>query len=291
MTEVVREFKTRDGLGAMLWKKIYAMSYAKYHSKLFENTTLDWFLVHESDNIKTEEDYNNLLYKFNNVLFNPWGHIDFDKIENKTLCTEVGAGAPPPGMYPGLPYFLDAGPYFNKFSDQTHNSIVIHIRRGNAIPENPRYVPESFYVNLLSDIQKLVDKLSLINPEIIICTDATNSNTVFYPKGEDQQQMWRQPHLYENSAGGYQLTTLNTELLKNVNKNIKIFSNLDTYDTFILMLTAKVLIVGNSALSQSAGILSSNYVVAMPPKKGMDPNLNYFKNKVADLDPFGYFIF
>ena len=33
MIEVVKEFKTTDGLGAMLWKKIYAMSYAKYHNK------------------------------------------------------------------------------------------------------------------------------------------------------------------------------------------------------------------------------------------------------------------
>jgi len=46
MTEIVQEFRTTDGLGAMMWKKIYAMSYAYHHKLLFQDTPFEWFLVH-----------------------------------------------------------------------------------------------------------------------------------------------------------------------------------------------------------------------------------------------------
>ena len=39
----------------MLWKKIYAMSYAKYHKKIFKDTPIDWFLIHKSDGIDGED--------------------------------------------------------------------------------------------------------------------------------------------------------------------------------------------------------------------------------------------
>ena len=41
--EVVKEFKTKDGLGAMLWKKIYSMCYAYEHKLLFQNSPFDFF--------------------------------------------------------------------------------------------------------------------------------------------------------------------------------------------------------------------------------------------------------
>ena len=70
MTEIVKEFKTTDGLGAMLWKKIYAMSYAKHYRKLFQDTPIEWFLIHESDGIDGESDpkYFELMNKFNKLL-------------------------------------------------------------------------------------------------------------------------------------------------------------------------------------------------------------------------------
>jgi hypothetical protein len=289
MTEIVREFKTTDGLGAMLWKKIYAMSYAKYHGKLFHDTPIDWFLIHESDNIDGELDpkYLELMQKFNNVLFNPWENINFDSIPYQTLCTDVGAGAEPPGFAKNNTdiNFLKEAIHFNKFYDTVHNSIVIHIRRGNAIPENPRYVPDEFYVNVLKQIPVIIDKLNLDNPDIVICTDSTANN--FSPKGLRQEQMWHQPHLYKDSNGKYEHTSINFDLFKSICPNLIIKDKFDTYDSFIFMLTAKVLIVGNSAFSQSAGLLSTNNVIGMPPKKVMDPRQNHFKNKKASLDPFG----
>jgi len=289
MTEIVKEFKTTDGLGAMLWKKIYAMSYAKHYGKLFENTPIDWFLIHESDGIDGEEDpkYLELMNKFNNVLFNPWQDIDFDKIPYKTLCEEVGLGALPPGYAKNNAdtEFLKEAVHFNKFQDIVHNSIVIHIRRGNAIPENPRYVPDEFYENVLKQIPLIIDKLKLDNPEIIICTDSTNNS--FYPKGHAQERMWGQPHLYKDNDGSYPHTSINVDLFKSIIPNIIIKDDMDTYDSLVFMLTAKVLIVGNSAFSQSAGLLSNNYVIGMPPKHGIDPRHNDFKNKVGQLDTMG----
>ena len=289
MTEIVREFKTTDGLGAMLWKKIYAMSYAKYHGKLFQDTPIDWFLIHESDNINGESDpkYLELMQKFNNVLLNPWRNIDFNAIPYTELCKNVGAGAEQPGFAIDNTdkEFLKEATHFNKFYDIVHNSIVIHIRRGNAIPENPRYVPDEFYENVLKQVPIIIDRLNLDNPSIVICTDSTSNN--FSPKGLRQEQMWHQPHLYKDSNGKYPHTNINVDLLKSAYPNIIIKDKLDTYDSFIFMLTAKVLIVGNSAFSQSAGLLSTNNVIGMPPKNGMDPRQNHFKNKKASLDPFG----
>jgi hypothetical protein len=289
MTEIVKEFKTMDGLGAMLWKKIYAMCYSKYYGKLFQNTPIDWFLIHESDNIVDESDpkYLDLLNKFNNVLYNPWANIDFEQIPYKRLCTNVGAGAEAPGFakHDYDKDFIKEGPTFNKFVNATHNSIVIHIRRGNAIPENPRYVPDEFYENVLKQIPEIIDKLKLDNPKIFICTDSTNNN--FSPKGFDQERMWHQPHLYKDNSGSYPHTSINADRFKNIIPDIIIKDDMDTYDSFIFMLTAKVLIVGNSAFSQSAGVLSTNSVIGMPEKNGMDHRHNHFKNKVAGLDPSG----
>lgn len=290
MPEVVKEFPTDDGLGAMLWKKIYAMSYAKYHNKLFEDTPFKWFLIHSSDKVKSEDDpkYAEMLDKFNNILLNPWKDIDFDSIPDKTLCPHVGLGWPwEPGIN-GETDYLQSAPEFNKFSDTVHNSIVIHIRRGNAVPENPRYTEDKFYFNLLKDIPKIIEDLQLDNPRVIITTDATNGE-LYTPVGEKQKMFNCQPFLYKDEFGRYPTTGIDIDLLKSAYPNIEIIDDLDTYDAFILMLTAKVLIVGSSSFSQSAGLLSTNMVIAMQNKGNMNPAWNTFKNKVGQLDKWGHY--
>lgn len=290
MPEVVKEFPTDDGLGAMLWKKIYAMSYAKYHNKLFEDTPFKWFLIHSSDKVKSEDDpkYAEMLDKFNNILLNPWKDIDFDSIPDKTLCPHVGLGWPwEPGIN-GETDYLQSAPEFNKFSDTVHNSIVIHIRRGNAVPENPRYTEDKFYFNLLKDIPKIIEDLQLDNPRVIITTDATNGE-LYTPVGEKQKMFNCQPFLYKDEFGRYPTTGIDIDLLKSAYPNIEIIDDLDTYDAFILMLTAKVLIVGSSSFSQSAGLLSTNMVIAMQNKENMNPSWNIFKNKVGQLDKWGHY--
>jgi len=290
MSEVVKEFPTMDGLGAMLWKKIYAMSYAKHHNKLFEDTPIKWFLIHSSDKVESEDDpkYGQMLDKFNNLLLNPWKDIDFDSIPDKILCPHVGLGWPwEPGIN-GETDYLESAPAFNRFADTVHNSIVIHIRRGNAIPENPRYTPDEFYFNVLKDIPKIIDDLKLDNPRVIITTDSTNGK-LYTPIGEDQIRMNRQPFLYNDEAGRYKTTTIDIDLLKSAYPNVEIVDDLDTYDAFILMLTAKVLIVGSSSFSQCAGLLSTNMVISMPNKENMNTVWNIFKNKVGQLNELGQY--
>ncbi len=155
MTEIVKEFSTVDGLGAMLWKKIYTMCYAYKYKLLFENKPFEWFLVHESDKINTVEEFKNTIKQFNQLLYNPWSLIDFNKIPDKIISTRVGKGIGVTHWGPGFVEeveFLNNAPVFNKIPYDNTNNIVIHIRRGNAIPENPRHVADGFYINLLSQI-------------------------------------------------------------------------------------------------------------------------------------------
>jgi hypothetical protein len=207
---------------------------------------------------------------------------------DKTLCPHVGLGW---SHQPGIIHetdFLESAPAFNKFSDTVHNSIVIHIRRGNAVPENPRYTSDEFYFNLLKQIPEIINDLQLDNPRVIITTDATNGE-LYTPVGDKQKMYNCQPYLHKDELGRYPTTGIDRELLKNAYPNVEIIDDLDTYDAFILMLTAKLLIVGNSAFSQSAGLLSTNMVIGMPTG-GMSVQLNIFKNKVGQLDESGHYV-
>jgi hypothetical protein len=303
MIEVVKEFRTTDGLGAMLWKKIYAMSYAYHHNLLFEDTPFDWFLVHESDRVHNSEEYKLVMNQFNNLLYNPWSEINFDKISDKIISNKVGKGlgvtSYGPGFVKETTHLLDA-PVFNKIPNDESNNIVIHLRRGNAIPENPRYVEDSFYLNILSKIHILFDKFNLKDCEIIICTDAPDIPTTFKPNDSisfseesnnihpsGQKWMWGQPHLYTNENGEYPVTSANFDEYRKVYPKIKIYNKLSTYDSMLLMLKAKVLITGYSAFSQSAGLLSHNKVIGLSDRHGISPLFNKFKNQVGIIDTNG----
>ena len=90
--------------------------------------------------------------------------------------------------------------------------------------------------------------------------------------------MWLQPYLNPNESGSYVTTSLNFESIKDVYPDIKIVNNLSTYDSFLLMLKAKVLVVSRSAFSQSAGLLSKNNVFEM------SGCFNGFKNASGLID-------
>jgi hypothetical protein len=307
MTEIVKEWTTVDGIGAMLWKKIYAMSYAYKHKLLFEDSPFKGFLIHESDKITNRSEYDLVLDQFNNLLFNPWSEIDFDLIKNKIISDKIGLGLGMGEMGFGLireTDFLLEAPVFNKITNDDTNNVVIHLRRGNAIPENPRYTNDEFYLNLLSQITMLFDKFNLINPPVVICTDAPDTPKRFNPGVNDhisvkdtayqytviQSNMWTQPHLYPDENGEYALTSANFDEYRKVYPSVKIVNNLFTYDAFLLMLRAKILITANSSFSQSAGLLSHNRVIGMPPKFGMSELFNTFRNKVGMLDSNGNII-
>ena len=304
MLETVKEYPTVDGIGAMLYKKIYAMSYAYHHKLLFHDTPLKGFLIHESDNITNRHEYIHTLEQFNNLLFNPWGQINFDDITNKILSKRIGLGLGQtkygPGFVEQTNFLLDA-PVFNKIQSDESNDIVIHLRRGNAIPENPRYTNDAFYLNLLSQISIISEKFNLDNPEVIICTDAPNeTGRKFNPEQVNrisemdvvhderragsapvvQSIMWNQSYLHKDDNGEYPVISADFDEYRKVYPNIKIVNNISTYASFLLMLNAKVLIPANSSFSISAGLLSHNRVIS-------NTSHAVYRNRVGQLDYHG----
>lgn len=293
MTTVVKEFKTVDGLGAMLWKKLYAMCYAYENNFIFEDTKISDYIVHPSDNVNTPKEMHELSNKFFSIVDNPWRDIDFAKIKNKELCKYIGEGVldrSNAGIdYNAGPKILLNGPVFNKVTTKKNN-IVIHIRRSNATKENPRYTDDLFYLNVLRQIEKISEISGLINPDIVICTDSPNKSTMYKPINDIQAKRWRQPWLEPDSEGMHKLESINFDLYKKEFPKIKIINNLSPVESMELMLTAGVLIVANSAFSQSAGILSNNKVIGTHPKNGINPLYNNFKNRIASLDHKGLLI-
>lgn len=287
MIKIIQEFHTTDGIGAMLWKKIYAMCYAYKYKMLFKDRPFNWFLIHPSDHADDERIYYDILYKFNHILYNPWKNINFDSFEWE-LSDQIGQGAPAPGFADHHDFLLEA-PVFNKNIQDNSNSVVIHMRRGNAVQHNPRFTHETVYVNILNQIDSICSQLDITNPRVILLTDAPDYDTSYMPSKYDMKQynMWHQPWLDKNENGEWPLVSIDWKLIVDAYPPIIIENKLSTYESFMLMLNAKLLIPAYSAFSQSAGLLTHNKVLAWPPKEGMDDQMNLFRNNVGFIDMFG----
>lgn len=291
MAVVVREFKTLDGLGAMLWKKIYAMCYAYENNLLFEDTELLEYIVHPSDMVYKERDIILLAKRFFSIVDNPWKDVNFESIPFKTICNKVGDGfeyKEAAGInYSDGPSFLLNAPVFN-LNKKKNNNIVIHIRRSNAKEINPRYTDDTFYINLLKQIPEISKLAGLDNPDVIICTDAPSEETLYKPVNSFQEDMWKQPFLQPDENGFHILKSINLNLYRNAFPDIKFVNNLGPVESMNMMIEAGVLVVANSSFSQSAGLLSNNNVIGTHQKDGINPLYNNFKNRIAGLDHLGY---
>lgn len=264
--EIVKEIYMTDGIGAQLWRKLYCMSYAKYYNLLFEDTPITQFLIHESDKVHSEEEKIEFINRFNTILNNPWKHIDFSNKDNFVISEKVGLGYS--NLYGDAGIISQPWPFLEvakEFStiEQTENNVVIHIRRGNVIPENPRWVEESVYVDMLQRLPNFLEKLNIVPDRVIILTDAPDTNKKFKPISQDQLDLWRQPYLHKDEDNSFDTVSINFELLKNAYPGVEILNNLDTYTAFTMMVMAKVLITGRSAFSRSAGLLSKNTVLSI----------------------------
>lgn len=261
--EVVKEYYMEDGIGAQLWRKIYAMSYAKYNNLLFQDTPIKNIFIHESDNINNENEKQELIKDITKLIKNPWNNIDFSDENKFYISDKVGAGLPnSQGMIEGSSNFLTMGSSFNAIED-LNNEIVIHIRRGNVVQENSRWINENTYINILKSIPAIIDKFELDTNKVSIVTDAPDIIKTYRPIDEHQLSLWNQQYLHPNEDGEFPLTSLNFDLLRSAYADLQIYNNLSTYDSFRKMLGAKLLIVGKSAFSQSAGLLSKNKVIGM----------------------------
>lgn len=264
-----------DGIGAQLWRKIYCMSYAKYYNLLFEDTPITQFLIHESDKVHSEEEKIEFINKFNTILKNPWKDVDFSNKDNFVISEKVGLGYEKlyqnAGIVPQPWPFLEVAKEFSTI-DKTENNVVIHIRRGNVIPENPRWVDESVYIEMLRQLPGFLEKINFVPERVIILTDAPDTNKKFKPINQDQLNLWRQPHLYKDENDSFDTLSIDFNLFRNAYPGIEILNNLDTYTAFTMMIMAKVLITGRSAFSRSAGLLSKNTILSI------DNFDSFFKN-------------
>ncbi len=262
--EVVKEVFLQDGIGAQIWRKLFCMSYAKYYNLLFEDTPITDFLIHESDKVNSEEQKIEFINKFNTILKNPWKDIDFSDKDSFILSEKVGLGYEKlnlnAGIIPGPYPFLEVAKEFSTI-EQTENNVVIHIRRGNVIPENPRWVDESVYIEMLKQLPDFLNKINFVPDRVIILTDAPDSNKKFKPINQNQLDKWRQPYLHKDENDSFDTISIDFDLFRNAYPGIEILNNLDTYTAFTMMVMAKVLITGRSAFSQSAGLLSKNIVI------------------------------
>jgi hypothetical protein len=277
----VKEFLLNDGIGSQVWRKLYAMSYAKHNGLVFEDTPITDFSIHESDNINNEKEKQELILKFSSLIYNPWKGLDFSEYE---LSKSVGAGVPESQGVIKDKEFMSSATDFNLIKE-FDNSIVIHIRRGDVIKENPRWIDEDVYVNILKNIKEVIDKFDMNNPRVIVLTDAPDEDKVYKPINDYQKSLWNQPYLHEDENGGYITKSFNFDLLKKEYQNLEVINRLDTYDSFLLMLRAKVLFVSRSAFSQSAGLLSKNNVFEM------FSSYNGFANSVGTVTESGDIVF
>jgi hypothetical protein len=258
----VKEFIIGDGIGAQIWRKVYAMSYAKYYDLDFEDTPITDFLIHESDRISTKEEKEKMIIDFLSIIKNPWSDIDFYKEDEYVLCDAIGAGLPNSQGISHNKDFIKAATYFNNVTD-CDNSIVIHLRRGNVIKENPRWIEEDVYINIFKNINLIIQYFDMKDPDVIILTDAPDEDKTYTPVDDYQKSLWNQPYLYADKDGGYITKSFNFDALKKEFPGLKVVNKLNTFDSFLLMLKANVLVVSRSAFSQSAGMLSHNNVVDM----------------------------
>jgi hypothetical protein len=280
----VKEFLMGDGIGAQIWRKVYAMSYSRYHGLVFENTPITDFLVHESDNVYSNQEKQEVIDNFSLLIYNPWQGLDFSNQNEYSLSPGIGAGMPESQGINHDKYFISSATAFNKIKE-IDNSIVIHIRRGNVIKENPRWIDDSVYVNIFKDLNSIVQKFNMVDPDVIILTDAPDEDKYYTPIDEYQKSLWNQPHLNKESDGSYITKSFNFDLLRTHYPSLKVINQLNTYDSFLLMLKAKVLIVSRSAFSQSAGMLSHNNVFEMFGCQ------NGFKNATGFIDENGQISF
>jgi hypothetical protein len=261
--EVVREFIIPDGIGAQLLRKVHAMSYALHNNLLFEDTAITDFLIHESDKIDNDEDRQEIIQKMTSLINNPWISQDFSNKDLFYLCNKVGEGLPETqGMANVLEGFTKRAPELSLI-DNSENNVVIHIRRGNVTKENPRWIDEEVYCNILRQLPDILSYLNISPERVIVLTDAPDTEKLYKPISDAESYKWRQPFLNPNENGEFLTTTLDFERLKAAYPGLEIINNLGTYESFLLMLRAKLLIPSRSAFSQAAGLLSKNNTFEM----------------------------
>lgn len=264
MIKAVRENKVVDGIGAMMLRKFEAMTYAEINDAIFIDTPLINFMIHPSDKIYRQSEKINFLNKFSNLykIQDKWAvYQNLKEFEIEDIFDTSG-------NLIKISTFSQMKYCINKFINIDYketNNIVFHIRRSNVVQDNWRWIDEYEYINIIKNhIDTLTSKFSIYDPNIIILTDSVKNKNSYKPlgvRGGREWWKWSQEWLVEDKNGNFPLTSIDFDLIKKELPDVEIVSDMDTFDSLMLMANAKVLFQSRSAFSRLAGLLSKNIVI------------------------------
>lgn len=264
MIKVVRENKVVDGIGAMMLRKFEAMTYAEMNDAIFIDRPLINFMIHPSDKIYRQSEKINFLNKFSNLykIQDKWA--DYQNLKESEIEDIFDTS----GNLVSISPFSHMQYCINKFINIDYketNNIVFHIRRSNVVQDNWRWIDEYEYINIIKNhIDTLTSKFRIYDPNIIILTDSVKNQNSYKPlgaRGGREWWKWNQEWLVEDENGNFPLTSIDFDLIKKELPDVKIVSDMDTFDSLMLMANAKVLFQSRSAFSKLAGLLSKNIVI------------------------------
>jgi hypothetical protein len=262
--KVVRENKVVDGIGAMMLRKFEAMTYAEMNNSIFIDRPLINFMIHPSDKIYSQSEKINFLNKFSNLykIQDKWvGYQDLKEFEIEDIF-ETSGDLVQISPFSHMQYCINK---FINIDYKETNNIVFHIRRSNVVQDNWRWIDEYEYINIIKNhIDILTSKFRIYDPNIIILTDSVKNKNSYKPlgvRGGREWWKWNQEWLVEDENGNFPLTSIDFDLIKRELPNVNIISDMDTFDSLMLMANAKVLFQSRSAFSKLAGLLSKNIVI------------------------------
>lgn len=264
MIKVVRENKVVDGIGAMMLRKFEAMAYAEMNNAIFIDRPLINFMIHPSDKIYKQSEKINFLNKFSNLykIQDKWaGYQNLKEFEIEDIFDTSG-DIVQMSPFPHTQYCINK---FINIDYKETNNIVFHIRRSNVIKDNERWIDEDEYINIIKNHLDIVQsKFRIHDPNIIILTDSVKNKNSYKPlgvRGGREWWKWNQEWLVEDENGNFPLTSIDFDLIKRELPDVNIISDMDTFDSLMLMVNAKVLFQSMSAFSKLAGLLSKNIVI------------------------------
>ena len=264
MIKVVRENKVVDGIGAMMLRKFEAMTYAEMNDAIFIDRPLINFMIHPSDKIYRQSEKINFLNKFSNLykIQDKWA--DYQNLKESEIedIFETSGDLVQISPFAHMQYCINK---FINIDYKETNNIVFHIRRSNVVQDNWRWIDEYEYINIIKNhIDILTSKFRIHDPNIIILTDSVKNKNSYRPlgvRGGREWWKWNQEWLVEDENGNFPLTSIDFDLIKKELPDVNIISDMDTFDSLMLMANAKVLFQSRSAFSKLGGLLSKNIVI------------------------------
>lgn len=264
MIKVVRENKVVDGIGAMMLRKFEAMTYAEMNNVPFIDRPLINFMIHPSDKIEKQSQKINFLKKFSQMYKVPEKWLEYQELQED----EFEDIFPIEENLVRMSNFVDMEYYIHRFLNIEYketNNIVFHMRRSNVIQDNWRWIDEYEYINIIkNELDVLSRKFRIFDPNIIIITDSVKDQHSYKPvgaRGGREWWKWNQKWLVEDQDGKFPLTSIDFDLIQRELPNVQIISDMDTFDSLMLMVNARVLFQSKSAFSRLAGLISRNIVI------------------------------